>query len=554
MITAIEIENFKGIRDRVRIELKPITLLFGPNSGGKSTILHAIQYAQEVFREHNLDVEETRCGGGLVNLGGFKNMVYQRDLHRPIRLRFDSNVAIGDWDLSPVTAAGPGYGTVHLSEEDQPRLEVPVTLTSIEVEVAWSELRKQPYVARYAVGINGEHLAAIVCEYNRHEVYLTQINADHPVFRVATGPSVLEDAVSDFEGQVPTPSSRYPIPDTRDALPAWGFGLAINALPNEDWRLLSRSEDTWSITLRSIAPRTERFVALLSYLLVSTGERLKDELSPFVYLGPLREVPPRQYISPKSPDPGRWASGLAAWDELYSWAGKVRDSIPGRKGERDLVDVVSDWLSNPDLLGVGYGLRRLEYKELPTNSPLAIALCSERILDFEDLKSAYGRLQTCRQLSLVTESGMEVQPQDVGIGISQLVPVVVLAVGRRPWSFAAVEQPELHLHPAVQVRLGDLFIHTWTIDNKQILIETHSEHLLLRLLRRIRETTEGELPPGHPGLKPDQLSVIFVEPPAREAGGNTLGSRVHQLRIDETGEFLDQWPHGFFEERAKELF
>jgi len=48
--------------------------------------------------------------------------------------------------------------------------------------------------------------------------------------------------------------------------------------------------------------------------------------------------------------------------------------------------------------------------------------------------------------------------------------------------------------------------------------------------------------------------VIFVEPPAREAGGNTLGSRVHQLRIDETGEFLDQWPHGFFEERAKELF
>ena len=55
MITAIEIENFKGIGERQRIELKPITLLFGPNSGGKSTVLHALLYAQEVFSRRNLD-------------------------------------------------------------------------------------------------------------------------------------------------------------------------------------------------------------------------------------------------------------------------------------------------------------------------------------------------------------------------------------------------------------------------------------------------------------------------------------------------------------------
>ncbi|MGV2336848.1 MAG UNVERIFIED_CONTAM: AAA family ATPase [Planctomycetaceae bacterium] len=59
MITSITIENFKGIRDRVKLEFPPITLLFGANSAGKSTILHALHYAREVFERHNLDVDQT---------------------------------------------------------------------------------------------------------------------------------------------------------------------------------------------------------------------------------------------------------------------------------------------------------------------------------------------------------------------------------------------------------------------------------------------------------------------------------------------------------------
>ena len=59
MITAIEIENFKAIGERVRVELKPLTLLFGPNSAGKSTILQAIHYAHEIFERHNLDPHRT---------------------------------------------------------------------------------------------------------------------------------------------------------------------------------------------------------------------------------------------------------------------------------------------------------------------------------------------------------------------------------------------------------------------------------------------------------------------------------------------------------------
>jgi hypothetical protein len=80
-----------------------------------------------------------------------------------------------------------------------------------------------------------------------------------------------------------------------------------------------------------------------------------------------------------------------------------------------------------------------------------------------------------------------------------------------------------------------------------LLIETHSEHIMLRLLRRVRETTDDELPPGVIGLSADDLSVIYVE-------SGPEGVRFRPLRVSEDGDFLDRWPQGFFEERAEELF
>jgi hypothetical protein len=75
MITGISIQNFKGISERVTLDLRPITLLFGANSAGKSTILHALHYAREVFERHNLDVDRTVGGGAYVDLGGFRRIL-----------------------------------------------------------------------------------------------------------------------------------------------------------------------------------------------------------------------------------------------------------------------------------------------------------------------------------------------------------------------------------------------------------------------------------------------------------------------------------------------
>lgn len=133
-----------------------------------------------------------------------------------------------------------------------------------------------------------------------------------------------------------------------------------------------------------------------------------------------------------------------------------------------------------------------------------------------------------------------------------MIPVIVGCL-RNQQGILAIEQPELHVHPAIQVGLGDLFIQAVQTSeslvgaNKTLLVETHSEHIMLRLLRRIRETTENEVPPGMTGLSPDDLSVIYVE-------SGDGGVRFRPLRVDREGEFIDRWPKGFFEERAEELF
>src|SRR5438270_3132716 len=97
MITAISVENFKGISEPVRLELRPLTLLFGMNSAGKSSLLHALIYAREVFERHNPDADRTLAAGDGLDLGGFFALVHDHDLQREIVLGFELD--LGQVDL-----------------------------------------------------------------------------------------------------------------------------------------------------------------------------------------------------------------------------------------------------------------------------------------------------------------------------------------------------------------------------------------------------------------------------------------------------------------------
>lgn len=88
ILSGMSITRFKGISRQVDIQFAPITLLFGANSAGKSTVIHAIHYAREILVRKNLDVDRTAIGGNQIELGGFTNLRHDRDVEQDVRLRF----------------------------------------------------------------------------------------------------------------------------------------------------------------------------------------------------------------------------------------------------------------------------------------------------------------------------------------------------------------------------------------------------------------------------------------------------------------------------------
>ncbi len=151
MITRIELENFKGIAERVGIDLRPITLLFGANSAGKSTVLHALQYGLEVLASGNANADRTRLGGAVIDLGGFASLIHGHNLQRRIGLRFEmdaSEDSLADYVGLPIDAKKVG-------PDDLDRLDERLRTVWVGLEVGWSFTARAPQVFVYEVGWNG---------------------------------------------------------------------------------------------------------------------------------------------------------------------------------------------------------------------------------------------------------------------------------------------------------------------------------------------------------------------------------------------------------------
>jgi len=135
---------------------------------------------------------------------------------------------------------------------------------------------------------------------------------------------------------------------------------------------------------------------------------------------------------------------------------------------------------------------------------------------------------------------------EVGSGLGYVLPVLAAACDQS-LPVVVLQQPELHLHPALQAELGDVFVEL-SRGGRRLIIETHSEHLLLRVLKRLRQSgnATGFNPDLH--VEPDDVVILYFDP---HPDGTT---KVKRLRVAADGEFLDRWPRGFFTERDEELF
>lgn len=134
-------------------------------------------------------------------------------------------------------------------------------------------------------------------------------------------------------------------------------------------------------------------------------------------------------------------------------------------------------------------------------------------------------------LSFCERGRSETNIADCGFGISQVLPLVVSGVTAWPGSFLIAEQPEIHLNPKLQGTLADLFVD-FANSGRSVFVETHSEHLLLRLRWLI---AEGR-------IDPDDVALLYVE---KEGGRGT----IREVTIKDNGGIdRDQWPAGFFED------
>lgn len=542
MIDALEIENFKGIATRQRIDFAPLTLLFGANSAGKSTILQALIYLHELLEHGSADVDRTELGGSVLELGGFARLVHQHDTSRSIKLRAEF--------ATPLSLERFGRDLRYFPFPD----------LDDEVEAAWLELTlclrsfgsdRTPVIERAVFGIKGECDPLVWLELRPSlrdgEPLLARVNLGHRILStdselasawaehgVATESAFGESAEFDIERPLPV----FAVSRTRrSALPPLGEPLRIIVSDQvEDLRAqatalslsanhqLSRKEAELLVNkLLAIQEqldkleRIEQQVRLfLEMIVLGVTSQLLASLQDAPYIGPLRSIPPRGFLYERAGRVRTWADGLAAWDLLLADRGF-------------LVERTNEWLKR---LGVG--------------CKIVVQQLYDESADAEEL--AIGHVdKTIRRLLLDTGSKSLVLPSEVGAGVSQVIPVLVAAlVGNG--ELCLIEQPEIHVHPAVQVELGDLFIEAAVSDGGRriLLVETHSEHLILRLLRRIRETSEAELPDDAAAFAPDKLSVIYVE-------NDADGVRVRKLRVDDQGEFKDRWPKGFFGERMEEL-
>ena len=596
-LCAIELENFKGISTRQRLELSPITLLFGPNSVGKSTVLQALHYLREILERQNVNPDKTVAGGG-IDLGGFKNMVHNHELSRNIRIKVEMDLT-GVYDIEHLKHNYYGYIT---GEDDfgelfhtrylmgafsvmEPKF---VKIIGIEVEISWSELFENPYVSKYTVFMDQEKIASIQSPPQKGRAQLGEINFAHPLISVFEEPTGEGDS-DQWEKETNPEISIAETPQETElgkelqalslqmaSIPPESFNIddgiwytvgvstEFDALPEirkmldlellDDSSIADKDEFLAEMELapyhKSIQEKLEdnydsrrlSLTRLLDELMLGPARIALDYLESMTYLGPIRAIPKRNYQPKLSPDSSRWADGLAAWDLLYA-------------GSNDkLIIQVNSWLFDENRLNTGYQLEKSGNKIIPV--PGHFHQLFERGLDEDDLgvlQELYNNLPTTKKIALRDfHKGVLVEPIEVGVGISQMLPIIVACL-KSGDGLRIIEQPELHIHPALQVSLGDLFIETiQSEDNPEnplssLLIETHSEYIILRLLRRIREKFEDELPGNAIGLDPSDVSVYYVQDTAK-------GVNFKKLRIDEEGEFIDRWPKGFFDERAAELF
>lgn len=467
-IRSITIQNFKGIRRKAVIPLAPVTMLFGANSSGKSSILHALLYLYELLVNKNVDPEYSSVTGEHVYLGGFSELINGKDLSKVMTLgvSFGLDASI-DFFNTFMTESDENVadGFVH-------DVSAPVFEYAIEMDIGFSELDNRAFVKETRVAINNHPFCVFTATAGKKAIVVNVINPS----------AILLSANDEINGVMPfTGVEPFELNLPYKALLAFEQRIDLSDAP-VDWAEVCND--------KPLAGRVITECALADVVLAPLRHFTK-RLQQLIHTGPLRVIPSRSFVAKRTMEKPRWFDGQAGWDAFYF-------------GSSVLQKEVNDWYK------VHF---KADYQFIQSPTGYGVALTD-------------------------TKNETALLPAQVGAGISQVFPFVVAAM-KTDLGIVSIEQPELHLHPAWQVELADLMLtqtNQYSAD-KLFFVETHSEHMVLRLLRRVRESK----------VTPENISIIYMN--TDENGSNPI-----KLDVTSDGDFAEEWPNGFFDERDEELF
>ncbi|MEB3198153.1 MAG: AAA family ATPase [Candidatus Sericytochromatia bacterium] len=483
MLESLLLEGFKPFGQAQQVPLGPLTLVYGPNSAGKSSLIQALLLLKQSLASAELG-GALRPSGALVDLGTYRSLLHRHEASRTLRLGVGFRMS--------ESGARPGVERGDYAFEWQFQTEYAAG------EAVWlPQLRSVRYRFSDAQG-------ALDCGLTRIREAATgaYVPVGEHVYKWLDPASLR--SFSDWLRQRSRSEGSEPDPE----LGGKGWQQVLRAIEFQDAPLLPTRPVVRADAEAQLAARAGRVLqhhggslGMLSAALQRAFERLD-------YLGPLRSYPQR-YTPLSGGDPRS--------------VGRVGEHTASRiLRHPEAVEDINRWFSRFEL---PYAIEAERIGTEVTGDIVVLNLLDQR-------------------------TGVRVAPTDVGFGLGQILPVLVEGGGGSGRTIC-VEQPEIHLHPRMQAHLADFFIETARLPRAearrgsarrerghQWILETHSEALMLRLQRRVREGR----------LHPDDLCVLYVQPDGAH------GSRVMRLSLDARGEFLDEWPDGFFEDSFLELF
>jgi len=533
ILNSLNIENFKCFKNAF-IPLKPLTLIYGKNSAGKSTILNAILLAANTLGYEGVKPFNE----------SFVNCVYNHDESLDIILTLNVDVSEKTKNIT--------------YSHDGKIFSISSSLSKIisdncRIKLVFGKGNEGPKLSNIEYVYGNEVLCVV--EQSVLGRRFTYLDLEHDIFNRNTGYVTLLPLFKALINNAPLNCqclkgnvSIYDI--TQESL-FWAFKeLSVNdqKIIYQLIKSITNSDHAYNLLDDLVRDSIDDFVSLIQRVssdCTSTGS-LQGLLSNLFHLGPLREIPSMEFDLDITTN----SEGLSLLNNLA-----VNENV------EHLVDIrdINDWLLK---LNTGYAIKVtdnynfsndglfydsiIKMKLNPTKKSI-----SKAIEEFERLR------RSKRNISLIDiNKNIEVYPNNVGVGISQVLPVIIQSLlVQKVFGINAIEQPELHLHPAFQAELGDLFVATRTFQNDDddrlydviTLLETHSEHLLLRIMRRIRETAKGTICDDNLRISNSDVVILYVDSSNNE-------SVVREMPLNEYGELIKPWPGGFFEEGLREVF